>query len=73
MKLLEYKVKLEYPKDVERMRSVLNAAGYDAAEQDLDRLWSDHSAAMCAGWMRLPDDDGELLGDLLFSFGIEKN
>lgn len=65
---LEYKTELRYPWDIERMRNVLNAAGYEASENDIERVWIEYSDSFAAVWMRLPEDDKELLDTLLYYF-----
>jgi len=46
--------------DVERIKKVLLANGYDSTLEDCSNLWDDYSYSLAAGWINLPDDDDEL-------------
>lgn len=45
---------IRHPQDVSRLRSILNARGYDATSWDIQEAYSDYSeSAWAAGWMGL--------------------
>lgn len=67
---LEYRIAVDFPDDIARMKRVLNEAGYDASEQSLVWLWEDRGIALDDGWVRLPESDNELLQVLLHAFQI---
>ena len=51
--------------DIDRMVECLEAAGYTASRRDLLDAWNTFSAHYEAGWMTLPDDNADLLDELL--------
>jgi hypothetical protein len=55
----------EFPDDVERMKTCLHAAGRTWTDDDVVLAWSDYSDNWCAGWLKLPDSDDDLLTILL--------
>jgi hypothetical protein len=52
--------RIDYPKDLVRIQSVLMNRNVFATILECENLWYDYSGDMCAGWMRLPCDDEEL-------------
>lgn len=55
----------DYAGDVQRISSCLQAAGYHARDKDIAAAWLYHSGGFAATWLTLPDDDRELIADLL--------
>lgn len=59
-------VHIEHPEDVQRMRELLQANGYDASLPDIQWAWRSHSDDACAGWLVLSCfEDEEILDALL--------
>jgi len=55
----------DYAHDILRMRLCLREAGYEISDEDLAAGWLYYSEGFAATWLTLPDDDRELLADLL--------
>jgi hypothetical protein len=55
----------QFADHVARMRRCLQAAGKQVEEDDIVYAWAAYSDGLCAGWLRLPDDDDALLTILL--------
>ncbi|SCU98826.1 conserved hypothetical protein [Cupriavidus necator] len=53
--------------DIQRMKTCLQAAGYDASEADIAAAWLYYSEGFAATWLMPPESDQELLADLLRS------
>lgn len=58
-----------YDEDERRIVAVCAAAGYDVSQDDAFRIWGDRSESWSASWLRLPDEDGELL-EWVLKFGV---
>ncbi len=58
-----------YDEDERRIVRVCAAAGYDVSQDDAFRIWGDRSESWSASWLRLPDEDGELL-EWVLKFGV---
>lgn len=54
-----------YEYDIEQIVRVLKRNGYNCSKDQAKLLWQKYSDSMAAGWMILPDEDGELLGCVL--------
>ena len=53
-------VPVEYKKDVDHIRQVLEDAGVDTyhlSNYDIYQMWEAYSNSLCAGWLRLPSDE----------------
>lgn len=55
-----------YPEDVDRIVNTCNRNGYAISRQDAVAIWERKSEAWAAGWLILPEDDDELIQDILF-------
>ncbi len=42
-----------YADDVAKLKTMLNSAGYNADEVDIEWAWKLHSIGWCAGWLSL--------------------
>jgi hypothetical protein len=51
---------IDWPEDVARIKSVLEARGYTASDEDIVKAWESYSDSVCAGWLVLPSDDDEI-------------
>lgn len=64
MNLKELVIDHRYPEDIKRIMK----AGIDVdiilSPKAADRLWSDRSNMLCAGWLTLPEDD-ETIGEII--------
>ena len=46
--------------NVRRIQEVLLKNGYSSLLEDCGNLWDDYSDSYAAGWLGLPEDDGDL-------------
>lgn len=46
--------------DVIRLQQVMYENGYDADYDDAANIWEEYSDDLAAGWIGLPEEDGEL-------------
>jgi hypothetical protein len=60
----------EWVDDTKRVRRAIENIGYDVSLAEAERVWEGYSESMCAGWMRLPDDDSQL--EEIVAGGLEK-
>ncbi len=49
-----------FANDVARMRHCLQSTGNHVTDDDLVYAWADYSDSLCAGWLMLPEADGDL-------------
>lgn len=55
----------QFPEDVARMRTCLNALGLQATDDDVVIAWRNYSDRVCACWLALPQDDADLQSILM--------
>lgn len=61
-----------FPEDVDRIVYTCNRSGYTISRHDAVAIWERRSEAWSASWLILPEDDDELIQDILF-FGTLVN
>lgn len=59
---------MRYTEDILRIVKILNNNGYYATEELAQKIWSDYSEDVCAGWLILPEKDSDLL-EILVEYG----
>ena len=53
-----------YENDVRRIQDVMYKAGFPMSRQEAYDRWSDYSDSLCAGWIFLPENDGDIVYNL---------
>lgn len=51
---------VDYPEDVRRIVAALARLGWEATPVEAEDLWDTYSDTYAAGWLFLPEQDGEL-------------
>jgi hypothetical protein len=54
----------EFAQDAKRIQQALAKNGFLATDDECRQLWQLFSDNMCAGWMTVPNDDGEILASV---------
>lgn len=54
-----------YPEDVDRIVHTCRRSGYGINRRDAVTIWENRSEAWSASWIILPEDDDELIQDIL--------
>jgi hypothetical protein len=54
-----------FPDDIDRMVRVLAERGHSASRADLASAWEAHSESYAAGWLSPPEEDDDLVADLM--------
>lgn len=53
-----------YKEDVDRIVAALRAYDYDVSPTEARQLWDRYSESFAAGWLILPESDGEIVACL---------